>query len=277
MDIELCNDKLNVEATLEEVSNNIYKKNYEKAKILIEELVNKVESSPSFENDTQSDHYTFNEAMEEILFRHIYKPEIEVRHASIPYSFIYLQYGSLLLELGKVKEAREALEKAIRWNPINVEIAFEYIETYKVTGDFEKFAELTRKAFKHAFRRKDIARCYRNMGYYFIEKELYKVAVSCYLLSMNYDKDSRNVQGELDFIEHKAGRKIEEPTREEIEEYSKQYKFPLGANEYVISIAYNYGKKYAEAGQEVPAKYFMSIIYELTQDENIKKIIDSIN
>lgn len=272
----MCNDKLNVEATLEEVSNKIGEKNYEKAKELIEELVNKLESLTINKKDAVGEYFNFNEAMEEILFRHFYKSGKEVRHTSIPYSIIYLQYGSLLLELGKIKESREALKKAISWNPINLNTTFEYIETFKATGEFEKFAELTREAFKHAFRSKDVAHCYRNMGYYFIEKELYKVAVGCYLLSMNYDKDNQNAKGELFYIENKTGTKIKEPTMEEIKEYSKKYMFPLGANEEVISIAYNYGKHFAEEGQEEPAKYFMLIIYELTQDENIKKIIDNI-
>ncbi|MBR5583000.1 MAG: hypothetical protein IKW21_00560, partial [Lachnospiraceae bacterium] len=55
-----------------------------------------------------------------------------------------LQHGSLLFEQKRYLEARDVLEKARRWNPASAKIAFEYMETYKVVGANERFAELTK-------------------------------------------------------------------------------------------------------------------------------------
>ena len=52
------------------------------------------------------------------------------------------------------------LKKAMRWNPANCTIAFEYIETFKVEKQLEEFYELTKKQFKYAYKAQDVGRCF---------------------------------------------------------------------------------------------------------------------
>lgn len=268
------NDVKGMEAALDEIRYNVYKKEFKKAEQMLVAIINKIEKAPMFQNDKVSEYYTFNEAFEEILYRHLYKPDREIRRAEIPYADIYLQYGSLLFELKRYQEARKALEKAVRWNPISLKIAFEYMETFKVVGALEEFASLTKNAFKHAYRSKDLARCYRNMGYYFVEKMEYRVAMGCYILSMQYDRDSRNAQSELYYIQTKTDGTLKQPNAEEMEQYSKTYDFPLGADDDIVGLSYAYGKHFMDEGDTELARYFLRIVYELTEDGEVKEILD---
>ena len=83
-------------------------------------------------------------------------------------------------------------------------------------GDLNNFFRLTVDAFKIAFRPQHVARCYRNLGYYFVEKELYSEAIACYLLSLQFEKDALQVQSELYYINSKTDGKVKEPSIEEI-------------------------------------------------------------
>jgi len=270
----VLNDAKGIEAALDEVRFNVYKKEFKKAEQMMEAIIVKIERAPMFQNDKVSEYYTFHEAFEEILYRHLYKPEREIRRAEIPYSDIYLQYGSLLFEWKRYQEAREALAKAVRWNPINTEIAFEYMETFKAVGELEEFASCTRNAFKHAFRAKDLARCYRNMGYYLVEKKEYRAAMGCYILSMQYASDSRNAQSELYYIQTKTDGRLKQPNMEEMKRYSKVYGFPLGADDDIIELSYAYGKHFMDEGDMELARYFFEIVFELTGAEEVQRILN---
>lgn len=272
-------DELGADATLEEVRFNIYQKNYDKAEAIMSALVKKVDDlaeAGMFQNDAVSEYYTFNEIFEEILFQEIHKPTRDIRRSDIPYAEVYLQYGSLLVDLKQIEKANEILKKAVRWNPTNAKISFEYAETFKILGNLEQFFEVTKAIFKYAFKPADVARCYRNLAYYFVEKELWSAAIACNLMSLQYEPDSKNAQSELYYIQQKTNGSIKEPTLTELKAIAQEYGFPVGADRDVLGLAYAYGKHFFEAKQFDGARYFLSILYELTDDEEIKKMIDQI-
>ncbi len=264
------------DAALEEVRFNIYKKDFKKALNIIEALVNKVEALNAFEDDRLSEYHVFNEVFEEFLYMLREKPEKDLRRAPIPYTDIYMLYGSLLVELKRYEEARAALKKGLRWNPVSFPITSEYIETYKIIGDFEKFFDLTKKAFKIAFRSKDVARCYRNLGFWFVEQKLWSEAVACYHLSTQFEPDSKQAQSELYYIYSSTGQIIREPSWEQLKEIGEAYGFPIGADNDVLSLSFSLGRKALDEGAYDAAGYFLSITYDLTGDEKIAEMINSI-
>lgn len=270
------NDSKAIEATLEEIRFNMCKNDLATAMKLSEALVEKADRNPMFTNDSVSEYFTFYELFEEILYDIYNKPEKTLRKAEFPFAAIYFQHGSLLFEQKRYLEARAALEKARRWNPANAKIAFEYIETYKQLGEIEKFAELTKETFKYAFRPDDLARCYRNLGYYFVEKELYEEAAGCYFLSLQYDSENKMAQSELYYIQTKAKKEFTPPTIDELNKYGAKYGFPIGADDDVLGIAVAHGDHFAEKGKNEVAVYFLEIAYALTDDEEIKETIEQL-
>ncbi len=269
------NQNLGHEAILEEVRFKTFQKKYDEALVLMESLVERIEQPGFFNDDAVSEYRCFNEFFEEALYNYYTKPEKTVRHPPIPFDAIYLQYGSLLVDMKKLDDAQEALKKAMRWNPANADIAFEHAETFKMKGDIESFFHLTVAIFQYAFKPYQVAHCYRNLGYYFVEKQAWQDAIACYTMSLQFEKDSKNAMSELYYIHDKVG-DIGQPSMADFKRCAEKNHFPVGAHEDVIGIAYSYGKHFLEQKNIEAARYCFEIAYSLTDDVSIKKILDSL-
>lgn len=279
---EIQNEDLGVESILEEAQFNIYKKNYKKADTLMKSLIKKVENLEKegvFQDDAVSMYFNFNNPFEEILYTFKNEPNKDIRISGIPFAEIYLQYGSLLFEMEKYEDAREILEKAMRWNPCSARIAFEYAETFKVVGDLETFFKISVDTFKIAYIPESVARCYRNLAFYFVEKELWSEAMACNIMSLHYEPDSKSAMSEIYYIQQKTNGSVPNPKVEEFDSYGEKYGFPIGADKDIIGIAYSYGKYFLESDEDEQeaAKFFFTIMYDLTKDEEIKEIIDKLS
>ena len=270
------NEHLGVDATLDEARFNIYKGDFKKAQTIMEDLIHKIEELEVYQDDIASEYHTFNEPFEDVLYRFRAKPEKDIRQADIRYSEIYLLYGTILVELKEFEKAKSALRTALKWNPMGLPIHFEYAEIFKMTEDYEEFFRLTLEAFSIAFRSVDIARCYRNLGFYFIEKELYPEAAGCYFMSTLYEPDSKQAMSELYYISTKTNKEAVNPTKKEMKKYSNKYGFPLGPDDDVVGLSYVHGKHCYEQEEYDWAGYFWSITYDLVKDEEIKKKLDEI-
>jgi len=147
----LKDDRSDIYVDLEKSRIHVRENEIDAALKISAELVEKAEQHPLFANDAVSEYYTFKEFFEEVLYIYYHRPSKKVRKADYPFADIYLQHGSNLVENGQYVEAREVLEKARRWAPTNCNILFEYIETFKATGEREEFARLTKETHKYAF------------------------------------------------------------------------------------------------------------------------------
>lgn len=272
-------DNFGMDEAMEKVEFYLYKGDTEKAAAAIEPLVKKCDGileAGMFVEDSVSEYYCFRELFEEVLHRYYSESEKAFRKASVPFERVYGHYGILLVELKRLDEAEEALKKAMSWNPADAEMLFEYAEVYKMRGDLKRFYELTLNAFRISYRPATVARCFRNLGYYFTEQKLWEVAVACIVMSQQYMPDDKNAQSELYFIEHTAGRQIDVPEFEEFSKFSEQYGFPVGASDVVLSLAARYGRHFLEEGENRLASYFLGIFYDLTGDEKVKNVLEQI-
>lgn len=270
------NDSAGISSTLDEIRFVAYKKDFEKALTLIEVLVNKIETMGAFADDAVSEYHTFSELFEEILFFHLKKPNKQLRQAQLPYAEIYTLHGNILFELKRFVEAKQALEKAIRWNPISAPIAFEHAEVCKMLGDMDSYLSLTKEIMNIAYNPQDLARGFRNLGYYFAEMHLYDVAAGCLHLSLVYEKESNVAQSELYYIQSKVGGRPIRSTEKQLRQYADQHGFPLGASNDVLSLAYTYGKLELAEKEFDKARYFLEIVNGLTADEEVRTLLEEL-
>ena len=264
------------ESVMEEAQFKIHQKKFGEAYELMKDLIRQIEEMHMFTDDKVSEYHCFNEFFEEVLYRENTRPEKELRSPSMPLDRIYLLYGSLLIDLNRFDDARAALETAMHWNPADADIAFEHAEIFKKQGDIESFFRLTLDAFKYSFRTRQVARCFRNLGYYFSENEKWQEATACYMLSLQYERDSKSAMSELYYIQQKAGSNVPKPDLAYIKECAEQYGFPAGADPDVLGLSYAYGKHFAENGNTDGARYCWEITYELTDDPDIKELLDKL-
>ena len=262
-------------AIIDEIKANIDKKEYDKALLMLEDYEKKISGIGFYEDDKVSEYFQFEEFIQEIIYRYRNRVTKEIREAKgIPYCEVYMIYGSLLVELKHFEEARTILKKGLRWNPLSFYMTMEYIETYKMEGNLDKAFELTIDAFKIAIHAAQIGRCYRNLGYVFAEKKLYPEAVTCYITGEQLDNEAKQTQDEVNLIQQLTGHTFN-PAMKDLEEYAKRYGFPIGADKEIVELAYSYGKHFLEVKEYEGAKYCLGIAYELTGDEEVKKVLNS--
>ena len=258
-------------AVLEEVDFCIYKKDFEKALSLLNPLIEKTKGM--FVDDSKSEYHNFEEPFEVNLYKFLMKPEKEIRPASFPFTEVYIRQAGILFELGRHEEAIASCEKVLKWNPMHAGAMFELMENKKMLGDMDSYLHLTQEAFKKVFRPGDLAHCYRNMAYWFVEHELYREAMGCLLISLQFEQN-QVAQSELFYIQAKAGSKIKPPTEKQFGTISKKYGFPVGPDQDVVGLAYTLGKICLENNDYEMARYFWTILNNLVHDEDLTKMME---
>lgn len=273
----LVNDSQILSAVLEEAQEEIAQQNYDRGVTLLESLVEKIDAAaPRLEEDRENEYLCFDNLLEEVLYRQLYKPGKNIRYVPQEYADTYLVYGNLLLEMGRLKEARKALLKSNRWNPIKVETLFELGEIYKSNQQFKRYLEINLKALSQAYTASKLARCYRNLGYYYVEKENYELATALYSFSVRYDKESNIAMAALQYISHKTGERVIPPSFERCGELFAENGIQFGPSEAVLNIAVSLGDQARDAQAFKEAGYYYSIAYELTGDPQVKGWIDAL-
>lgn len=253
-------------------------KNTKEAAAILKKEIERIEALNLYE-DGQADYYDFNTLMEMVMFQSKH-PEIQpVVDIEEPVNRLYAMYGSVLLELGELDKAEEALAIAMDWNPMSADIAFEHAEVYKQKKDMETFKELTTKIFSICYKRREIAHCYRNLGYYFVEKQMWDEAVGCYLLSMTFAEAEGRFQAEneLKYIYDETKGEATRPSLGAMRSYGEKYHFPIGPDAKIIETAMLYGKTMLANKKLQHASYFLDIAYKLTESKELKELLDGIN
>lgn len=264
------------DAELEEVRFQLFKGENNRALKKIQRLIARCEATGMSKDDQVSEYFDFKEVFEEILYHQISQSEKEIRVAQIKYAEMYLLSGSLLFEMKRYAAAAEALEEAMQWNPTNAQIAFEHAEIFKVRGMLKEYSNATRKIFKIAFRPNDLARCYRNLGYYYVEQEDWQTAACCEAFSLQFEK-AELAQSELFYIATKAKTVDIAPDVEMIRTCFEKQDIPFGPDPVVITLAYQLTKQSIAQGEKKAAEYFIDIVQGFFENEETQMMREEID
>lgn len=259
---------------LNEISQFIEVGEYKKALDILDEFM---KSFPGmFEDDKVSEYHSFTNPLEELLFRKYIGAEKEVRLIpdNKPVLDLYYIYGFLLLENNQLEEAELNLKKANKINPVSARIILELSEIYKKhTPSFNKFYIYTTEALTYSYYPQDIARCYRNFAYYFIEENKFDVAVALLRYSLTFEMSVIGYS-ELHYIESK-GHDIEISLEEAIN-IIKDKNIQLGVNPFILETLNELAREYENNKLYNQAVYFYELILNLTNDEKIAEKIRDI-
>ena len=234
-----------------------------------------------YEDDKISEYHSFTNPLEEILFQKYIGAEKEVRHIpdNQPVLDLYYIYGFLLLENNQLTEAEENLKKANKINPVSARIILELSEIYKKhTPSFNKFYMYTTEALTYSYYPQDVARCYRNLGYFFIEENKFDIAVALFTYSMTFEM-SIMAYSELHYIESK-GHDID-MSLEQAAEIIRNSNIQLGANPFILQTLNELAEEYEKNKLFSQSLYFYELLFNITNDEKtsekIKEISNKLN
>lgn len=232
--------------------------------------------SGMFENDSVNEYHYFTNPLEENIFNEYVGAKKQVRYIpdNHPLLDLYYVYGFLLFESNNLKESEKYLKKALEINPVSSRVLLELSEIYKSkTSTLNKFCFYTIQALKYAYYPRDLARSYRNLGYYYIEEEDYETATALYNYSMRYEL-SPLAHVELQYIKSK-GINIELSLEETIS-ILKNKNIPAGPNPFILNTMHELSDRYSEEQALNQALYFYELEYDLTHSDKILEKINNI-
>jgi tetratricopeptide (TPR) repeat protein len=272
----------NIDEKMKEINSLILKKDFNKALEMIEPLVSVTEEIVKLffdNNDKDYEYRCFINPIDRPIYATIFKRTNKVRHISKYCPIIYYNYGALLFELKRYDEAKIILEKANELNPIGSSILLELSEIYKICQNWDGYLEITNKCLEYAYYSSVLARCYRNYAFYFVEQCDYDMAVALLAFSINIDSSEQGInaaQTELQYIKTMAGKSIEFPTFAKAEKMLKKHNIQIGPNGLILNVVFYLAEEALNNNINEQAKYCYEIIYDLTKDEKVKAIMESL-
>jgi tetratricopeptide (TPR) repeat protein len=230
-----------------------------------------------FNDDSANVYRYFNNMIEEILYWQLIHGDSNSVIQKLPQSFflLYFAHGGTLVELNRSREAKVPLLKAFEINPIDTYVLFELGVVSQDQKDWKEFFRLTQEAHKISYTKKDIARCYRNFGYYFIEQEEFDDAIAMYYASLSFDPTQMNrVQSELSYIQHKTKKEIVQPSKEQMLAVFDKNNIQFSVYEQVFKTIYAMGIALENEKEYDKAKFCYKVLLELTDMEEFEELIE---
>ena len=271
--ISISNNENPIMDILNDIYYDIENGNY---KTPLDKLNTFMETFPGmFEDDKVSEYHYFTNPLEELIFRKNIGLKKELRYIpeNQPLLDLYYVYGFLLLESQKYDKAEEYLKKAIKINPVSARIILELTEIYKIhTYTFNEYFIRTCDALQYAYYPQDIARCYRNLGYYYIEENQMKTALALFIYSMEFEA-SPLAYTEIKYIQSKNNN-IELSLNECIEIIQGK-NIQIGPNPFILNVLDELIGEYDKNKLYNQLLYFLELKFDLKNDEEtLKKIND---
>ena len=238
--------------------------------------INKMNKANDEEISVQKEYHSFLNPLEEILFYQYIGLEKELAYISFnePLFDLYYIYGTLLLENDDFAKAEEYLLKALRINPVSSKTILSLADIYKSkTRTYNRFFLYNVDALKFAYKNEDIARAYRNFGFFYVEENQLDIAAVFYDFSLNFDFN-RQAFRELEYLKSRGINT--EIDRKDAENVIESKKIQVGVNPFILDTlriicADLENRKYYRG-----ALYFYRILYDLTKDNHILGKINSI-
>jgi len=243
-------------------------KEFEKVTVALEEPLNKIE------NSVKEKVYCPQNIFEAGIFLNFLGEKVEPKDfAKINYYDFYLMAGSANYNLEQFDKSKENYEKAIAFNPASSVARLQLLEIAKRQKNYDTYLEDVKDFFKYAYRRKDIAKVYRDIGYYLYDTKDYEMALVAYYLSNAYEFTELSIK-EIKHIAETAQIDLDSKawlSEEMMEEFHKKYKIPLLPSENLTSLAIAIAKDADNKKAYKAAQFAYQVAYELTLEEEYRK------
>ncbi len=263
-------DGLRLDKVYDQIVELMNKKDMIEAKNLAEKLYKKIilDYAPT----DRTVYMSLRNPLEDNLCRLMFKTEKILNRAPFDFSAYLTAYAYIMVETGSTVDAIPVLEKASEYNPVDVGPKFELCEIYKITRNKKMVLQTAREILRIAISPAAIARAYANIGYALVNSGDYEDAVIFYVASTMFAPHPA-VPLEMKHLADLMGRPIVKPSQEKIEEVMGKYDIKFGPNREVISAAAQLASKFLQEGDIPNALPALKITYNLTLDEEVKKII----
>ena len=165
------------------------------------------------------------------------------------------------------------LGRALEWNRVDMDIYWEKTECLKQLGELKKLKETTKELHKFIYTRADIARYYRNIAYYYVEKKSLGKGNDAIIIQQ-YVHHSRLPTVRLTSLKLLLAGNARNILLSRYKKDVKKIKLPVGISETTLAILFRAGQLELEQGDKASGLECMEVLYQVTGDENIRKIVE---
>lgn len=229
-----------------------------------------------FDEDDETRYFYFANPLEEAICDRVYPSEKTRRRAPIDYPLLYFTIGAVRLEARRPREAKAALNKALAFNPVDAETLCKIADVARRERDFVGYLKATTQALRFSYRRRDLARCYRNLGTFYLDVQRYDVATAALCFSLTFDESSE-ARRELKFVEEKTRRPAKAPPFEKLQKIFDAEGIPVGPSEDAVEAARELAVRARDAGDFALALRCFDVVWRLARDAAAKTEFDALN
>lgn len=220
---------------------------------------------------------SFEEPMQILLYHALCSDTRIPQELPIRCSSIFGLYGCVLREMGRIEEARQMLQEALKWNPVDPSIYLELVGTYSDRGDVDTAFTMLRSLFRFIYRKENLGNAMLGLCWCFAARKLPRAASCCGALSVHYWPEAEESVRQILSPLEKAGMNTAAPTQEEVEACAEQYGFPLGLHPELLDLVVHTATDLLDfENRPVAALLLLEIIEPLTDSPAVLQLIDEI-
>ena len=273
----LASENPKVNEKLKEVRKRFANLNFDKGIEILKEIIRN--NLFAWEEDDDKLYKSFGTPLEHALYIQIYSPDKKVCPVTCDLSGVYSLYGLGLFHKKRFTESLDAFGKALDLNPVDPEIYLNYCELLKQIKQPDELKSAVDKMMRCAVTKEQLGKGYFNYSYYFSEKNKYDKASAMLEMSRIFCNDKKLIENELKYIAGCTGIGALPPkhSKEQLLEIMRFENIPAGPSELVINTAYYLAKHSHQQLDYEMAKYYYETVWELTESDDVKEIIDEID
>lgn len=256
-----------------EAYTKLMNREFEDVKNLLKEPIEKIETTVTEKV------YCPQNIFEAGIFLNFLDEKVEQKKfAKINYYDFYLMNAAANYNLSLLEEAKKDYEKAVEFNPASSIARIQILEINKKLKKYDTYLEDVKDLFKYAYRRTDLARAYRDAGYYLYETKDYEMALVAYYLSNVYEFTETAINeikhiGEVAKIDLDSKAWLSE---EMMGEFFEKYKIPLLPSEKLTSLALAMADDAEKKNANNVARFAYQVAYELTLEDEYRKKVEEL-
>lgn len=188
----------------------------------------------------------------------------------------YYSYGCYLTGKHKFKKAEAIIKKALMWNPVSKEAMLELSTIYAAQGKKNEMRDIATEALKTAKNYREIAKAYRNLGFYYYETKNYELSAALYLYSTDF-VPTEVAAKELRNIRCLTGMKIENFTMAIVKKLITDNGIQYGFSDTVMTAIALLAKAKEKSGEYVDALRYYYKLKVLSRSNRFDSKIKEIN
>lgn len=220
--------------------------------------------------------FNFQNLFESILFTKVVEPQNHIRQVNEPIAGYYFHLAIIMFDEKDYEECLKMLEQVLAYNPVYVEAYLLKSECYLHLGYNNLFFDNIKQALIYSYTRVHFAKCYFLLGRYYLELSNKELAISFFVVSKHYDqtpfidefmKRATSMPGEFIRFNNPA---------DLLNNFNK-VNIQFGPSKMIIELLNNCINDSKKNNNLKLLKYFLTLIFNLTQDENYKRELDMLN